>query len=971
MNDDVDSPIPITPRGRRKGGGSRGNGAEVPENGARHGWGARPLWDRIASEPVAPPRIEAPAWETREPVAPARIEAPAWETREPVAPARIEAPAWETREPVAPPRIEASAAEAQEETKPVRADGIVTKPRGRVAQPRPVRALSLLRDASRGNRLAPPIGGPRESGGDGGRAGGGNGRRTGDGDDGPPSGPAVRPPKPRLRKLRLLAILSGLAVLALVSFVFGVLMSVASDIPLIENSRQYQHQQNSYLYDDQGHLIGVLDPPTHNVIVGYPDISKWVRRAVVAVEDKRFWSEPGIDLRGVLRAIVADATGSATQGASTITEQFVKNALQEQGNRTVFEKLREAALAFHLSHRWSKPKILTEYLNSIYFGNGAYGVESAARVYFGKQLGYDPYAATDGKPGGCGNKPGSYCASDLDPAQAALLAGMIASPGQFNPLANPAAAEARRDVVLKDMLSQGLISRWRYNQARKEPLPTATDIEQPQEPPVAPYFTSWVEPQIIAALEHEGLSQTAAEYRAYYGGLKIKTTLDLSLQRAADQAVQQVLPYGPGDPAASLVAIDNHTGEVRAMVGGPIINGHEDYTQYPFNLATQGHRQPGSAFKPFTLAVALERGIGPDSEWVSAPQDFIVPNSGGKEHFIVHNFGNQYSGVTTLQSATDYSDNSVFAQVGIKVGTTNVADMARNMGIRTPVSNNYAMILGAMRDGPTVLDMAHAYETFATGGLKVYNPILGDNDPQLGNWGHGPIGIHAIDCPGCGGDLVNHPTYARILPVPIAQEVQTMLEGPVQQGTATAAAIPGVAVSGKTGTTTNYADAWFVGWTPQLTVAVWVGFPNKLVEMNTLYNGGPVEGGTFPAIIWHAFMVQALQILAQEQAAAKGGQSTTPTVSTLAPATPTTSPGQSPTPTVTAPAATTPATGKNPTAPTHTTTPAPTGNAGTAGNQGGTPGGNNGSGTNNGTTGSTGGSTGGTGLGGGASAGGK
>jgi penicillin-binding protein 1A len=751
----------------------------------------------------------------------------------------------------------------------------------------------------------------------------------------------------------------------LISFVFGVLMSVASDIPLIENSKQFQHQANSYLLDDHGHLIGVLDPPTHNVIVGYNQISKWMRRAVVAVEDKRFWSEPGIDIHGVLRAVASDVTGSATQGASTITEQFVKNALSEQGNRTVFEKLREAALAFHLSHRWNRTKILTEYLNSIYFGNGAYGVESAARAYFGKQLGYDPNAAADGTTGGCGNKTNSYCAAHLDPAQAALLAGMIASPGEFNPLANPASARARRKVVLGDMLNEGQITRGQYDSALSEPLPTSADIEQPQEPPAAPYFTSWVEPQIIHALRARGMSQSAAAYRAYYGGLKIKTTLDLSLQRAADQAIEQVLPYGQGQPAASLVAIDNHTGEVRAMVGGPIINGREDYQQYPFNLATQGHRQPGSAFKPFTLAVALNDGISPYSTWVSAPQDFIVPNSGGKEHFIVHNFGNQYSGLTTLQNATDYSDNSVFSQVGIKVGTKNVAVMAKRMGIRSPVSPNYAMILGAMKEGPTLLDMAHAYETFATGGVKVYNPVLGDNDPMLGQLGQGPIGIHAI------GNFVNHPSYNRVLSPEIAHTVQTMLEGPVQSGTATAAAIPGVVVSGKTGTTSNYGDAWFVGWTPQMTVAVWVGFPNKLIPMSTLYNGGPVEGGTYPAVIWHTFMVQALQILAQEAAASKNGQTTTtttPALTTGVPVAPTaTVAPTTTTPAPTTPSATTPA-NTTPAAPTNTTTPAPTGNTGagtTGGNTGGGTGSTTGGNTGGSTGGSTGGTTGGTGLGGG------
>ncbi len=753
--------------------------------------------------------------------------------------------------------------------------------------------------------------------GDGGDANGGGPPASGDGG---PEDP-FRQTKRRLKKLRLLAVLTGFGALALVSMVFGMLMSVASDIPQLENLPQYQHQSaNSALYDDRGRLIGILEPPTHAVFDKWQDISHNMVNAVIAVEDKRFWTEPGIDLRGIGRAILSDVTGGSRQGASTITEQFVKNALNEQNNRTVFEKIREAALAFHLTHRWRKTKIMDQYLNSVYFGNGAYGIEQAARVYFGKQLGYDVNAATDNGQPRCGDSTPTLklpkCAQLLDPAQAALLAGMISSPAAYDPIANSDAARARRKIALTDMLNQRDIDEAQYNEALGEPLPTSNDIQQPAEPTAAPYFTSWLRPQILRALGYRSHATAQqkfiAQYRAFYGGLKIHTTLDLSLQQAADQAVEQVLPYGTGMPTASLVAIDNKTGEVRAMVGGPIVNGQEDFQHYPFNLATQGHRQPGSAFKPFTLAVALEDGIGPDSVWASAPQDFIVPNSGGKEHFIVHNFGNQYSGSISLQGATDVSDNSVFAQVGIHVGTDRIATLAKHMGIRSPVSNNYAMILGGLREGVSPLDMAHAYETFATGGLKVWNP-------QLGDFFGGPIGIHEIDCSSCSTQkLVNHPQTARILPAPIAQEEAQMLQGPVTSGTATQAAIPGVAVSGKTGTTTNYADAWFVGWTPQLTVAVWVGFPNKLIPMNTLYNGQPVEGGTFPAIIWHAFMVNALQTLAQEAASSNHGQTTTlttPLSAPVVPAGPTTTPAATGAGTTTTPATGTGG-GNKPTGPT-------------------------------------------------------
>jgi penicillin-binding protein 1A len=711
-----------------------------------------------------------------------------------------------------------------------------------------------------------------------------------------------RPPRPKVRKLRLLLILIGLGALACVSTVFGMMMAVASDIPQLENYQQYKHDlRNSFLYDDQGRPIGLFAPPNHVVIDDFQQISPWMRRAIVSIEDKRFWHSPGVDIRGIARAFLADITGGSRQGASTIAQQFVKNALAEQNNRTVLEKLREAALAYHLTRKWSKEKILKEYLNSIYFGNGAYGVESAARVYFGKFHGYDsqttPGGTTTSASVGCGDgfvkitlpdgTPKTIqrptCASELQPWEAALLAGMVASPTAFDPIRFPAAARDRRRVVLNDMLQQGYITPAQFNQGVNAPLPHADDLQQPEEPTAAPYFTSWLRPQILDAVGRH-VPPNIAAYRAYYGGLRIKTTLDLDMQRAAEQAIYSELPQpNTGLPTASLVAIDNKTGEVRAMVGGPVIRNsvtgelEEDYAHSQFNVATEGHRQPGSSFKPFTLAEALLTGeYTPYSVIDSAPQDFIVPHSGGKEHFIVHNFGNTYSGPMSLTAATTYSDNTVYSQVGIHVGTSRIARLAKRMGIRTPVSSNYAMILGGLKEGVSPLDMAHAYETFATGGNRVFNPLLGA--PH-----EGPTGIAALQCPAsaCGKnvDIKDHPTYRRIIPASIAKTVHDILTTVVSSGTGTNAAIPGVDVAGKTGTTSNYGDAWFVGWTPQLTVAVWVGFPTKLVYMTNMYNGAPVEGGTYPAIIWQSFMTQALQILANEAASKHNSSSATSSTS--------------------------------------------------------------------------------------------
>jgi penicillin-binding protein 1A len=761
-----------------------------------------------------------------------------------------------------------------------------------------------------------------------------------------------RPAKPRLRKLRLLGILVALGTLAFISAVFGMMMAVASDLPQITNVTQQRQQVNSYLYDDEGRPIGIFASPTNTVIDSWKQISQSMVHAIVAVEDKRFWSDPGVDLKGVVRAFVSDVSGGQTEGGSTITEQFIKQVLGEENNRTILEKLREAALAWQLTRRWKPMKILTQYLNTVYFGHGAYGIESAARVYFGAAHGYDANAGPDQPDGACGAAtPGDTtrptCASELRPWESALLAGMIANPTAFDPF-NPATRQnawLRRKQVLLDMYQQGYIKTYaQFKQYVNEPLPSDAGLQQPSEPPAAPYFTSWLRPQVIHAIERaDHVPQRIAEYRAFYGGLKIKTTIDLSLQQAAQQAIDAEFPPGTGGPTAALVAIDNQTGEVRAMVSGG-----GDWNQSQFNLAANSERQPGSAFKVFTLAEALATGeYGPDSVIDSAPQNilFKAPHIKPLQHFIVHNFGNTYSGPITLQEATDISDNSVFAQVGMHIGTQKIKHIAQEMGIRTPISTNPAMIIGGLHTGVSPLDMAHAYETLAMNGVKVYNNTLGD-------FGQGPIGIHSITCTTniCGHKnqtITNHPTYRRVLPATVAETEKSMLEGVVSQGgTAPQAAIPGTIVWGKTGTTSNYVDAWFVGSTAQMTTAVWVGYPNSAVPMLTNYNGAPVEGGTFPAIIWNDFMTQALQILANEAAAQHQGTGATGTSGSA------TGVPANPTGTATAPSTVTPSTGATGTG-TGNGGNTGTGNGGntgtgTGGNTGTGNGGNTGTGTGNG-----------------------
>jgi penicillin-binding protein 1A len=650
-----------------------------------------------------------------------------------------------------------------------------------------------------------------------------------------PPQPADRRPagKPRLKRLRLISIIFSLLLLGLVSFVFGIFVSIASDLPSLTRFSQLKDAKSSVLLDDLGHPLGVLSQQ-NRVIVTPGQIPQIAKEAVISIEDKRFESNGGIDIRGIARAFIADIRHKGNiQGASTIEQQFIKNALQAQSHRTIFEKLREAALAYQLSHKWSKEKIITAYLNTIYFGNGAYGIEAAAETYFGHDVNHI----------GCGTPGKTLCVQQLQPWEAALLAGVIQSPTAYDPAQHPMAARERRDLVLRQMLDQGYLTRSVYEESAKQALPAPKEIQAPREQTIegvdAGYFTSWVQQQII---ERYGAP------RAFDGGLKIKTTLDLGLQRAGEQAISGYLA-NPTGPTASLVAIENSTGEVRAMVGG------RSYDASPFNLATQGERQPGSSFKAFDLAAALEAGISPGSVWSSKQKEFIVSGPNGKERFVVHNDEGAYSGSNTLTGATAFSDNSIYAEVGLKVGTSKIALLAHKMGISTPLSTNAAMTIGGLTVGVTPLDMAHAYETIAHGGRRVSGSMAQSGDP---------VGIQEVESPGRplpDGSRIdrNRVQTKPVLPVSVAQTETSMLESVLQYGTGRAAAL-GQFAAGKTGTTSNYGDAWFVGWDSKYTVAVWVGYPDKLIPMTTDFNGQPVLGGTFPALIWHDFMTAALGI---------------------------------------------------------------------------------------------------------------
>jgi len=614
------------------------------------------------------------------------------------------------------------------------------------------------------------------------------------------------PKRRRLRKLRFLTLLLLLFVVSFVAFAFGLVSAVASDLAALEPTKTKQVEQLGYIYASDGKtVLAVLHGDESRVVVSSDEIAPVMKQAIVSVEDRRFWQHRGVDFRGIMRAVWADVRHKKlVQGGSTITQQFVKNTYTKR-ERTVSRKLKEAALAWQLERRWSKDRILTAYLNTIYFGNGAYGVEMAARVYFHSH------------------------ASRLTLPQAALLAGLPASPGAFDPVENPSRARLRRATVVNLMVQQGLITRKDAVEANRAPLPKAKNVRLPAGKSRQPYFAEYVKQQLVP----------------YYGsgtvfgaGLKIYTSIDLDIQRLAEDAIKKLLPDRHG-PAASLVAIDPRDGRVLAMVGG------RNFHKSQFNLAVQGERQAGSAFKPFVLATALSQGISPETTFTSKP---TVINLGDKL-WAVNNYENSYLGTIDLNDATTYSDNAVYAQLTAQVGPKSVARMARRLGITSHLDDYFAIGLGVNAVNP--LEMARAFGTFANGGERVDGSLLGNRPRAV---------MRVVE----GKRVDRNEAVERPVLDPNQNAILTsMLEDVIRSGTGKRAALGDRIAAGKTGTTENYGDAWFVGYTPQLVTAVWVGYPNKLKPMLTEFDGLPVAGGTFPALIWKEFEAGALRKLAE------------------------------------------------------------------------------------------------------------
>jgi penicillin-binding protein 1A len=679
----------------------------------------------------------------------------------------------------------------------------------------------------------------------------------------PPKLPTrVRSGRPRRRKpgqvkvLRVAIVVVGLGALALASTIFGMVMAVARDIPNLESKVQYAEAKNSEVFDAEGRKIGTLLSNNQRRLIESEDISPYMKEAAVAIEDERFYEHRGVDYQAIGRAFFAGLIpGGSTQGASTITQQFVKNALEAQGSRTYFQKLREASIAYHLERQWDKDKILTEYLNTIYFGEGAYGIEAAARTYFGNQPHHQ----------GCGEAGADKCASELLPHEAALLAAIISAPGAYSPRANPEAATNQRNVVLAKMKDQGILSEEQYQESAAEAVPAASDIEKPDDDSLAPYFTSWLRQAIV---DKYGAG------KAFGGGLDIHTTLDLDMQEVAESVAYDSLAGIA--PTASVVVLDNETGAVKALVGG------NNYEEEPFNLATNGARQPGSAMKPFVLAAYLKAGGSPSDTFTSAKKDWIVPNSAGLEHFPVENYEDNYFGTLDVATATKYSDNSVFTEMGlgapprgtggplggIREGPKKISELAEAMGIGVgggKVDRVPAITLGAPSIGFTPLEFTYAYNAIAHGGERVGGSL----DVCPGNKSLEdlcPVAMDKIVAPDGDVEEKNEMKTWRVLPEEVADTTEELLHGPVSSGgTGQDAQTPGDEW-GKTGTTENHGDAWFCGGTEHLTACVWVGHAMTNKPMETEYAGSPVAGGTYPAQIWGSIMTDLEGIYEERQA---------------------------------------------------------------------------------------------------------
>lgn len=564
------------------------------------------------------------------------------------------------------------------------------------------------------------------------------------------------------------------------------------DLPDYKAKGAFDVAQATRIYSADGKLLARLYLENRET-VPLEKISPYLSKGIVAVEDERFYQHHGVDPVGLVRAAARTLSGN-TQGASTITQQYIRNTilLDERTNITLERKIREAYLALEFEKRYDKHDILEFYLNTIYLGEGSYGAESAARTYFAKS------------------------AKTLTLPEAALIAGLAQSPSRLDPYDNPKGAIVRRGEVLGRMLANDYITQEQYNTAMATKLKLMRSSQPLDGIYRAPYFVAHVKKQLQAQFSPAVV---------FKGGLTVYTTLDTRLQGYAEAAVEKRLDKS-SDPVAALVSIDPRNGFVKAIVGG------RDYHKNKFNLATQGRRQPGSSFKMFVLVTALEQGM-PPSYRIDSSSPAVIPTK--PKAWIVDNSEGSGRGMMSLSSATHASVNTVFARVAWEIGAKNIAKTAKRMGIRTTIPNYPSIALGATNVTP--YEMASAFGTLATGGVHF-----------------APVTITKVVDRNGKTILQAKPRGTRALKPQIAHAATEVLKGVITQGTGGRANI-GRPAAGKTGTSQKNRDAWFVGYTPQLVTAVWVGYSK---ERTVIVDGARAYGGTVAAPIWAAFMKPAL-----------------------------------------------------------------------------------------------------------------
>lgn len=552
---------------------------------------------------------------------------------------------------------------------------------------------------------------------------------------------------------------------------------------------------SSQVFDSHGRLITTLHSDQNRLPIDINKVPQNLQNAFIAAEDNRFYEHIGIDPIGIFRAIFANLTSRGiAQGGSTITQQLAKNAFLSQ-EQTLKRKIQEAMLALEIEHKYSKKEILEMYMNQIYFGQGAYGIQTAAKTYFNKDV------------------------NELTLTQCAMLAGLPKSPNYYSPFNNLNEAKKRKNVVLDQMVKYGYVSAAEAEDAKNQDLGLSKS-HQSKEADEYASFIDYVSQQVAKKYGDDAL---------YKEGLKIYTTMDVDKQHAAVRAMRN-LPNNYTDengltqPQAAIVSIDPKTGHILAMVGGR--------GQDSFNRASMAVRQPGSAFKPFVYLTALQHDMTPDTTMDDQPVTY--------GSWSPKNAGGSYSGTMALSDALAHSVNTIAVQLADKVGTKNIIANAKKMGITTldAKDDNLAMALGGLTKGVTPLEMASAYGTFANKGVHVKPTAIVKILDRNGN---------VLED---ASTLEKEETKTRVMSEREAYEMTTMLEGVIDHGTGTAAAI-GRPAAGKTGTTDDNKDAWFVGYTPDIVTAVWIG------DDTGSHSLGEIYGGTIPAEIWKDYMSSA------------------------------------------------------------------------------------------------------------------